>query len=255
MIAKLVLTLSGGADSSVLLYLAAAEYKYDEIHTITFDYGQRHARELECVDKQLINVRKQYPNIVFTNKVIDVKYLKDVSPTSSLTNFTIDNPDVQAIAGDAQPVSYVPFRNMMFLSIACAYAESIEANTVWYGAAKVDSLAGYWDGDESFVDSINNLVGLNRKTKIKIEAPLLTMSKQAIISKGVDLNVDFSETWTCYSNREDGFADITTPSSSLRVRGFIDSGYMDPIQYIQQDKLNELYKQHNCIPTPPIYIP
>jgi len=81
------------------------------------------------------------------------------------------------------------------------------------------------------------------------------MSKQAIISKGVDLNVDFSETWTCYSNREDGFADITTPSSSLRVRGFIDSGYMDPIQYIQQDKLNEMYKQHNCIPTPPIYIP
>ena len=247
MTAKLVLTLSGGADSSVLLYLAA-QYKYDEIHTITFDYGQRHSRELECVNKQLINVRKQYPNIVFTNKIIDVKYIKDISPTSSLTNCTIDNPNVQLIAGDAQPVSYVPFRNMMFLSIACAYAESIEANTVWYGAAMVDSLAGYWDCDTTFVDTINNLVSLNRKNKIKIEAPLLAMSKQAIISRGVDLNVNFSETWTCYSNREDGLADATTPSSSLRIRGFIDNSYVDPIQYVQQDKLNEMYKQHNCVP-------
>ena len=246
MTTKLVLTLSGGADSSVLLYMAA-QYGYDEIHTVTFDYGQRHSRELDCVTKQLANVQQKYPNTIFTNKVLDVRYIKDISPTSSLTNLTIDNPNVQEIAGDAQPVSYVPFRNMMFLSIACAYAESMQADTVWYGAAEVDSLAGYWDGDTSFVNIINVLVGLNRMHKIKIEAPLLTMSKKAIVSKGVDLDVNFNDTWTCYSNREDGLADLTTPSSSLRVKGFIDAGYKDPIQYLQQEKLDDIYKQHNCV--------
>lgn len=246
MTTKLVLTLSGGADSSVLLYMAA-QYGYEEIHTITFDYGQRHSRELQCATKQLVNVQKEYPNTIFTNKVLDVRYIKDISPTSSLTNLDIDNPVIGEIAGDAQPASYVPFRNMMFLSIACAYAESLEAETVWYGAAEVDSLAGYWDGDTSFVNIMNVLVGLNRKTKIKIEAPLLTMSKKLIVRKGVELGVNFKDTWTCYSNREDGLADATTPSSSLRIRGFIDASFVDPIQYVQQEKLDDIYRQHNCV--------
>ena len=246
MATKLVLTLSGGADSSVLLYMAA-QYGYEEIHTITFDYGQRHSRELQCATKQLVNVQKEYPNTIFTNKVLDVRYIKDISPTSSLTNFNIDNPVIGEIAGDAQPASYVPFRNMMFLSIACAYAESLEAETVWYGAAKVDSLAGYWDSSDCFVDAINNLVSHNRKNRIKIEAPLLVMSKASIVNKGVELGVNFKDTWTCYSNREDGLADATTPASSLRLQGFIDANYKDPIQYIQQENINKIYQQKGCI--------
>lgn len=242
---KLVLAFSGGMDSTVLLHIAAAG-SVKEIHTVSFDYGQRHHRELKCVNKQLLNINKKYPNITVTNKVLDVSYLKDISPTSSLTNLDIDNPDISKIAGDAQPVSYVPFRNQMFVTICCAYAESLKADEVWYGAAQVDSLAGYWDSSDCFVENFNNLTALNRQHRILIGAPLLSMSKADIIRQGVELGVNFGDTWTCYSNREDGLADATTPSSSLRIQGFISAGYRDPIEYLQQDKLTELYELNNC---------
>lgn len=242
---KLVLSFSGGMDSSVLLFMAA-DQGFKEIHTVTFDYNQRHKREIANVSLQKLNLEEKYPDVKFTNKVLDVSYLKDISPTSSLTNLDIDNPDISKIAGDAQPASYVPFRNQMFISICCAYAESLEADEVWYGAAQVDSLAGYWDGDISFVEKMNQLVCLNREHKITVKAPLLTMSKADIIKEGVKLGVKFEDTWTCYSNREDGLADATTPSSSMRIRGFIDAKLKDPIKYIQQDKIDELYKQSDC---------
>jgi 7-cyano-7-deazaguanine synthase len=243
---KVVLAFSGGMDSSVLLFMAA-ERGYKEIHTVTFDYGQRHRREMQCVPLQKWNLQEKYPNVKFTNKVLDVSYLKEISPTSSLTNLDIDNPDINKIAGDAQPVSYVPFRNQMFITICCAYAESLGAEAVWYGAAQVDSLAGYWDGSQEFVDSVNQLATLNRQHRILIEAPLLSLSKAEIIHEGVGLGVQFENTWTCYSNREDGLADATTPSSSLRLQGFIEAGYRDPIQYIQQHRINEIYDSKSCL--------
>lgn len=242
---KLVLAFSGGADSSVLLYMAA-QRGYKEIHTVTFDYGQRHRREMECIPLQIQYLTRSYPDIIVTNKVLDVSYLKEISPTSSLTNLDIDNPDISKMAGDAQPVSYVPFRNQMFLTICCAYAESMKASTVWYGAAQIDSAAGYWDTTDSFVSSFNSLVELNRTHKITIEAPLLSMSKKDIVLEGIKLGVKFEDTWTCYSSREDGLADASTPSSSLRLRGFIDSGYEDPIRYLQQDKIDILYAENKC---------
>jgi 7-cyano-7-deazaguanine synthase len=242
---KLVLAFSGGCDSSVLLFLAA-DRGYKEIHTVSFDYGQRHRKELQCIVLQKRNLQNKYPNVKFTNKVLDVSYIKDISPTSSLTNLEINNPDISKMAGDAQPVSYVPFRNQMFLSICCAYAESLGAQDVWYGAAEVDSLAGYWDTTDIFVSKYNELVSQNRQHQVKIDAPLLTMSKADIVREGVKLGVMFEDTWTCYSNREDGLADATTPSSSLRIRGFIDSLYVDPVEYIQQKDLNTLYKNKGC---------
>jgi len=242
---KLVLAFSGGMDSSVLLFLAA-DRGYKEIHTVSFDYGQRHRKELQCIVLQKWHLQKKYPNVKFTNKVLDVSYIKDISPTSSLTNLEIDNPDISKMAGDAQPVSYVPFRNQMFLSICCAYAESLGAQDVWYGAAEVDSLAGYWDTTDIFVSKYNELVSQNRQHQVKIDAPLLTMSKADIVREGVKLGVMFEDTWTCYSNREDGLADATTPSSSLRLAGFLESGYRDPIKYAQQDKIDELYQQRGC---------
>ena len=245
---KLVLTLSGGMDSSVLLFMAQ-DRGYEHIHTITFDYGQRHKRELACVDKQIRRFNEMFSgwfNLKVTNKVLDVKYIKDIAPTSSPTNKDIDNPNISEMAGDAQPVSYVPFRNMMFLSICSSYAEGVGADTVWYGAAQVDSLAGYWDGSEEFVDTVNGVTALNRENRINIEAPLLVMSKAEIIEEGLRLGVKFNDTWTCYSDREDKLADATTPSSSLRVKGFMDAGYKDPIQYIQQEKLDKLYKENDC---------
>ena len=245
---KIVISFSGGMDSSVLLAMAA-DRGYSDIHLLSFDYGQRHKRELGCIDLQTSNIKKKYEKvkpITITTKTLDVSYIKSIANKSSLTNTDIDNPKIKEMAGDAQPVSYVPFRNTMFLSIACAYAETNECDTVWYGAAQADSLAGYWDGSQEFIQSVNGLVSLNRKSKIKIEAPLITMSKKDIVLEGIRLGVPFINTWTCYSNREDGLADAETPSSSLRLRGFIEAGYMDPIQYVQQDKINKIYNDKNC---------
>jgi 7-cyano-7-deazaguanine synthase len=242
---KLVLAFSGGLDSSVLLYMAA-DQGFKEIHTVTFDYGQRHSREMDCIPRQIQDLRLQYPGVVVTNKLIDVSYLKSISPTSSLTNPDIANPDISKIAGDAQPVSYVPFRNQMFLTICCSYAESIQADSIWYGAAQIDSAAGYWDTSTDFISNFNELIALNRTNRITIDAPLLTMSKKDIVFEGVRLGVKFENTWTCYSSGEDGFADATTPSSSLRLRGFIDSGYQDPIRYIQQIEIDKIYQANKC---------
>ena len=229
-------------DSSVLLYKAAEEYK--EVHTITFDYGQRHDRELQAAEKQLFNAKHDFPNVLFTNKLLNVKYIKDIADTSSLTNDNIDTPDVKDVMGEAQPKSYVPFRNMMFLSILLSYAEKLKAEEVWYGAAEADSLAGYWDGSVQFVDKINQICLLNREIDVSVRAPLLEMSKKEIILNGVELGVNFSDTYTCYSGKYP--CDANSASSALRLKGFIDAGLQDPLLYQQQFKLDKVYRENNC---------
>ena len=239
---KIVITLSGGMDSSVLLYKAAEQYK--EVHTVTFDYGQRHDRELQAAEKQLVNAKHDFPNVSFTNKLLDVKYIKDIADTSSLTNDDIDTPDVKEVMGEAQPKSYVPFRNMMFLSILLSYAEKLKAEEVWYGAAEADSLAGYWDGSVQFVDKINQICLLNREIDVSVRAPLLEMSKEEIILQGVELGVNFGDTYTCYSGEYP--CDANSASSALRLKGFVDAGLRDPLPYKQQDKLDLVYQNNNC---------
>jgi 7-cyano-7-deazaguanine synthase len=239
---KIVVTLSGGMDSSVLLYKAAEDY--EEVHTVTFDYGQRHNRELIAAEKQLLNAKHDFPNVLFTNKVLDVKYIKDIADTSSLTNNNIETPDVKEVMGEAQPKSYVPFRNLMFLSILLSYAEKLKADEVWYGAAEADSLAGYWDGSVQFVDKLNQICLLNREIDVRVRAPLLTMSKKEIILNGIELGVNFADTYTCYSGEYP--CDANSASSALRLKGFVDAGYKDPLQYKQQDKLNKVYLKEDC---------
>jgi 7-cyano-7-deazaguanine synthase len=231
---KIVLAFSGGADSSVLLHMAAE--KYDEVYCLFFDYGQRHKKELDCAEKQLKSINKQIEMLVIETP------LNILAPTSSLTNNNIATPDVREMRGEAQPKSYVAFRNMLFISYILSYAEGIGASTVWYGAAQVDSLAGYWDSSPEFLDAINAVADLNREHRIKVEAPLITMSKKDIIEEGIRLGVKFSDTWTCYAGENK--ADAYSPSSSLRLAGFVSAGYIDPIDYKQD--LSSVWVKHNC---------
>ena len=238
---KVVVTNSGGMDSAVLLYMAADQF--DTVYPVTFNYNQRHNREMGSALKQIINLEKKLNKTIF-EKTIDVLYIKDIAPVSSLTNDNINTPNVNDVMGEAQPKSYVPFRNMMFLSILCSYAESIGATEVWYGAAQADSLAGYWDGSIEFVESINSLISLNRNNNISIKAPLIDMSKKDIILKGIELGVKFEDTYTCYSGETP--SDAESASSSLRLKGFIEAGYVDPVPYKQQAKLNDIYRVNKC---------
>lgn len=239
---KIVITLSGGMDSAVLLYKAANNF--DEIYTVTFDYDQRHKMELECSLEQLYNIKKEFPTKKFYNTKLHTEFIKEIAPTSSLTNKDIDNPNVKEVMGEAQPKSYVPFRNLMFLSMILSHAEAVGAEEVWYGAAQADSLAGYWDGSAEFVETINKVTDLNRENRITVKAPLIEMSKKEIILEGLNLGVNFYNTYTCYSGEYP--CDADTASSALRLKGFIDAGYRDPLQYKQQDKLEKLYAENKC---------
>jgi len=223
---KAVVPISGGLDSSVILSIACKEH--DDVYAISYDYGQKHNKELLSAGFQI----DEYNNIE-DHKIVDIKFFKDIAPTSSLTNHNIKVAHARDVLGDAQTVNYVPFRNMMMLSIACSYAEAVGADTVYHGSALVDSQAGYWDGSIEFLESINNLTALNRKNRIQIKAPLIKASKKEIIRMGVYNKVKFEETWTCYEGKELACGYCTACSS--RIQGFLDNKIKDPIEYERTD--------------------
>ena len=231
---KVVVPFSGGIDSTVLLHHAVKSgissprhshmIPFDEVHAISFHYGQRHSREL-------ISAEYIAEKLGVNHKLIRLDFFKDIN-TSSLTNPEIEVAKTRDVLGDAQTVNYVPFRNQMMLSICCAIAESLEANTVYHGAAQVDTQAGYWDGSNEFLEAINSLTSLNRKHRIKVEAPLIEKSKKEIIRWGIMLDVDFGHTWTCYEGKEKACGVCTACSS--RLQGFIDVGIKDPLEYSRE---------------------
>jgi 7-cyano-7-deazaguanine synthase len=224
---KVVVPISGGMDSTVLLHHAAA--KFDEVYAISFNYGQRHIKELECAEKQIAIIRDNGSNKnVHFNTVIDLPFFSLIK-NSALLNKEIDVAKAKDVMGDPQTVNYVPFRNMMLLSIACSFAEGVGATTVYHGAAQADSVAGFWDGSPEFLTAINNVNALNRRNKITIEAPLINKSKEEIIKLGISLGVDFANTWTCYEGLEEACGECT--ACALRLKGFIDAGIEDPVKY------------------------
>lgn len=233
-VTRCVIPVSGGLDSTVILHWVAQERK--EIHAVSFNYGQRHFdREMECA----------IANCYFkseTHKRINLDFFKDIVTTSSLVNKDIDVAKTKDVLGDPQTVNYVPNRNMMMLSICTAYAESIGATQVYHGSALVDSQAGFWDGSREFLDAINNVNNLNRRNRVEIIAPLITKSKSDIIKLGVSCGVDFENTWTCYEGESAACGQCTACSS--RIKGFIDAGIIDPVQY----KVDIPWEKYNCVP-------
>jgi len=218
---KAVVPFSGGMDSTTILY--NTKQTYDEVYAISFFYGQRHKKELDAAQKisKKVGVKE--------HRLIDVSFFKELASTSSLTNDEVDVAKAKDVMGDPQTVNYVPFRNMMLLSIACAYAETVGATAVYHGAAQADSVAGYWDGSPEFLDEINKVTALNRRNRITIKAPLLTMSKAEIIKLGVSLGIDYADTWTCYEGKEKACGECT--ACALRLKGFIDAKIVDPVHY------------------------
>ena len=231
---KCIVPLSGGLDSTVIYYYARD--KGYEIQAVGYDYGQKHRdKELVCAQKTIHRTKQE--NL----KILDLTFFKDIVTTSALTNDDIDVAKAKDVLGDPQTVNYVPNRNMMMLSICTAYAESIGASTVFHGSALVDSQAGFWDGSKEFLEAINNVNQLNRRDRVTIEAPLIDKSKAEIIRMGVELGVDFSNTWTCYEGKDKACGECTACSS--RIQGFLEAGYIDPVPYSREIP----WKSHNCV--------
>jgi 7-cyano-7-deazaguanine synthase len=237
---SVVVPISGGMDSSVLLQKAG--HDFEKVHAVSFNYGQKHNKELNYALQQ-VNILKSKIGVENVSyNVIDIPFFKDISKTSALTNLNIAVAKAKDVMGDPQTVNYVPFRNLMLLSISLAHAESTDTTTVWHGAAQADSIAGYWDGSNEFITKLNEVTALNRRLKIEVDAPLLSKSKTDIVILGIHFGVDFSQTWTCYEGGDEACGECT--ACSLRLQGFVKSGYIDPLPYKKEIDWNS----YNCIP-------
>jgi 7-cyano-7-deazaguanine synthase len=233
-----VLLYSGGMDSMVLLHQSIK--KYDKIYILSFDYNQRHKKEI-VLAKEYIEFINKTTDKIKSYTIVNLEFYSELASTSSLTNKNIDVPKMKDIIGHPQSVTYVPNRNMVMLSIASGYAESVKAADVLTAVVALDNLSGYWDTTQEFVNGFNDVIHLNRMNNITIQSPLVDMSKEDIIKEGVKLGADFSKSWTCYEGLEEACG--VCPSCSGRLAGFVKSGYKDPIKY--QTQID--WQKYNCV--------
>ena len=221
-----VVLLSGGLDSTTTLAIARSQ-DY-ETYVLSFDYGQRHARELEAARKIAKSLGAREHRIVKIDNRIFVG--------SALTD-DIDVPKSRSEKdiGIGIPVTYVPARNTIFLAHALAWAETIPAGHIFIGANAID-YSGYPDCRPEFIALFETLANIGTKTgaeggRIQIHAPLLQLSKADIVRKAVQLDVDLSLTHSCYDPTPDGRACGKCDSCLLRQKGFREAGVVDPIKY------------------------
>lgn len=221
---KAVILLSGGLDSTTCLGLA--KKVGFECHTLSIYYGQKHSAELNAA-KRVANYF-QVPNQAITISM-------GGWGGSALTDPTIDVPIADSHQ-DAIPITYVPARNTIFLSVALGLAEIIGAEAIFIGANAVD-YSGYPDCRPDYFDAFQKMANLATKTgvsgkSIRIETPILTSTKAEIIKLGLSLGIDYSVTVSCYRATEDGLACGTCDSCALRKKGFIEANITDPTRYV-----------------------
>lgn len=217
---KAICILSGGMDSTLASYMAKRD-GYDII-AVHFNYGQRtQNRELKafrdiCDDLQIL---EKYE--------IDIPFFTQIG-ASALTDLNIDVPTGGIEAG--VPITYVPFRNGIFLSITAAIAEKEGATAMYIGVVQEDS-SGYPDCTDTFIDKMTKAInqGTKEETKIEIITPLVHLSKAQIVQEAIKLNVPLEHTWSCYKEEEKacGICD----SCRLRLNGFKIANVKDPISY------------------------
>ena len=221
---RAVVLLSGGLDS--VTALAMAREQGFECYTLSFNYGQRHHAELNAA-KMLSS-----QNGAVAHKIIDI----DLSAIggSALTDQTIDVPEHYE---EGIPVTYVPARNTVFLSIALGWAEVLSAQAIFVGVNAVD-YSGYPDCRPEFVAAFEQLANVATKAgvegqKLTVHAPLMTMTKADIIQQGTRLGIDYGQTISCYQADADGRACGKCDSCRFRQQGFEQAGLDDPTRYIK----------------------
>ena len=220
---RAVVLLSGGMDSCVCAALAARDYNAAAVHV---SYGQRtesreHQSFLAICDRLNIHDR-----LIVRNEALGI------IGGSALTDTSIAVPDAKHI-GHSVPVTYVPFRNAHFLSVAVSWAEVLGAQKVYIGAVEPDS-SGYPDCRPAYYKAFNDVVKAGTKDgSIEIVTPLIALHKAEIVRLGLELNAPFDLTWSCYS-REDRACGICD-SCVLRLRAFEAAGAQDPIPYVARE--------------------
>jgi len=220
---KAVVLLSGGLDSATAL--AIAKSKGFECYALSFRYGQRHVCELEAAKRVAASLGAADHKTV----TIDLRLWGG----SALTDDKLDVPDAADSKGI--PITYVPARNMIFLSFATAWAEVLGARDIFIGVNSVD-YSGYPDCRPAFIESFRETARLGTRAvdedwSYNINAPLQKMSKAEIIRTGVRLGVDYSLTTSCYNPDSEGRSCGKCASCALRIAGFKEAGVPDPTRY------------------------
>lgn len=222
---KTLVVLSGGLDSTTSLRLAML---YGDVEAISFFYKQKQSIELELAAKTC-------ERLGIPHKIVDISFLGDLSRgfSTNISGSDIEMPTIHDVLGDPQPVTYVPNRNMIMLSIAASYAETRGIKNIVCGFQSNDTY-GYHDTTENFLEKINAVLSENRTHKINITAPFVNMTKYDEIMEvyNLDGNVDlYKTTITCYNPDENGVSCGTCPSCAERLAAFKKAGLVDPIPY------------------------
>ncbi|MGD0169463.1 MAG: 7-cyano-7-deazaguanine synthase QueC [Smithella sp.] len=224
---KAVILLSGGIDSATTL--AIAKNLGFDIYALSFRYGQRHAIELEAA----LRIAKRY-NVAW-HLIVDID-LRKIGGSALTADIKVPkNRDAEEMKKDI-PATYVPARNTIFLSYALAWAEVIGANDIFIGVNVLD-YSGYPDCRPEYIAAYEKMANLatracvEGKQKLKIHTPLIRMSKSQIIKKGIELGVDYSLTHSCYDPSVSGDACGECDSCLLRLKGFMEAGFKDPVRY------------------------
>ena len=217
---KAVCIISGGMDSALSTKIAQLDgYELIALH---FNYGQRtEKKELEAFRAvtNSLEIEKKYE--------IDLPFFEQIG-ASALTNINIDVPTSGVEEG--VPVTYVPFRNGIFLSIASAIAEKHHAQALFIGVVEEDS-SGYPDCRDEYIKQMQKAINLGTKdeTNLEIKMPLVKLTKAQIVKKSLSLNVPLELTWSCYQNEDEACG--VCDSCRLRLKGFKEANSSDPLNY------------------------
>lgn len=222
-----VVLLSGGLDSATVLAMACGEGY--SVHALSFDYGQRHRFELESA------AAVAAAQGVCQHVVVPLD-LRAIGGSALTDEIEVPKDRSESEMSEGIPVTYVPARNTIFLSVALGWAETLGASDLFVGVNAVD-YSGYPDCRPEFIESFTELANLATRAGVEgsmrfaVRAPLIAMTKSEIISKGLELGVDYSLTHSCYDPDEAGRSCGRCDSCRLRLKGFADAGLGDPATY------------------------
>jgi len=225
-----VVLLSGGLDSTTVLAVAGNEGF--AVHTLTFNYGQRHAGEIDAAEK----IARRSGVIQHHLVEIDLTLFGGSALTADIPVPKDRNLASSSAAAKQIPLTYVPARNTIFLSYALALAEVIGAADIFIGVNALD-YSGYPDCRPEYIEAFERMANLATRaaveggTRLRIRTPLISLSKAQIIALGASLGVDYSATTSCYDPGPGGEACGRCDACQLRLRGFAEAGVDDPIVY------------------------
>lgn len=223
---RAVVLLSGGLDSATVLAEAAASGF--EPYALTVEYGQRHQAEIDAARR----VAKSVGVVKHVTTALDLRTFGGSALTDDI-DVPKDTPPSEI--GKDIPATYVPARNTIFLSLALAWAETLDANAIFIGVNALD-YSGYPDCRPEFIEAFEKLAAVATKagvtgSPIRIHTPLIQMTKREIIARGIELGVDYGLTLSCYDPTIDGAACGRCDACALRRKGFEEAGVADPTRY------------------------